>query len=188
MFNPFFLFFFVFYIILCAIEFVVFNEEILLALCFFAFLFVFFNIFSTSVFLSLNSRANKFESDFLVVFANNKAVIIDGFFGLVFKKQNLKKKYKVLLLSILVSNNFFWTNQAQFITKCFLVSALFQINILKNTQRFFTLFFQKQFQLQLLYPFVIKKNNLWAQKFEIGNSLHITPNSNVIFLKNNSCF
>jgi hypothetical protein len=107
MFNPFFLVFFVFYIVLCFFEFVVFNEEVLLALCFFTFLFVMFNLLSTSVFENLNSRASKFESDFLAVFSSNKAVIVDGFFGLVFQKQNLKKKYKLLLTTILVSNNFF---------------------------------------------------------------------------------
>jgi hypothetical protein len=48
----------------------------------------------------------------------------------------------------------------QYLVRCFLMSSLYQINTLKNTRRFYTAFFQKQFQLQLLYPFVLKKNNI----------------------------
>jgi len=68
MFNPIFLAFIVFYAVLCSVEFIVFNEEVLLALCFFSFIFFCFNLLSDSTAENLNSRANKFEAEFLSLF------------------------------------------------------------------------------------------------------------------------
>jgi hypothetical protein len=62
----------VLFIILFAIsiftEFLVFNEEVLLALCFLSFVVVAFNFFNDTVFDSLAERASKFEAELLSAF------------------------------------------------------------------------------------------------------------------------
>jgi hypothetical protein len=58
---------------------IIFNEEILLALCFLAFLFFCFNTLSDSVFSSFESRAAKFEEDLLFSFSNSKTSLIEDF-------------------------------------------------------------------------------------------------------------
>jgi hypothetical protein len=92
-FAIYFIVFIVLYSALCGIEFIVFNEEILLALCFFSFVFFSFNSFSDSVFTSLAQRASKFEADFLVSFsAKKKSLTTDfqHFFNRTVFKLNLR--------------------------------------------------------------------------------------------------
>ena len=58
---------------------IIFNEEILLALCFLAFLFYCFNTLSESIFSSFESRASQFENDLLFNFNNIKQKLILDF-------------------------------------------------------------------------------------------------------------
>jgi hypothetical protein len=60
-------------------DFIIFNEEILLALCFLSFLFYCFNTLSESIFSSFESRAAKFEQDLLASFDGSKLMIINEF-------------------------------------------------------------------------------------------------------------
>jgi hypothetical protein len=90
---------------LCLIEVVVFDEEILLAACFFCFVFFMFNSVGNSVFNTLSSRATKFEVDLLVSF------------GL--KKNGIEAHFQNFLLSRSFSSKFsvLFTLITQFLTK-----------------------------------------------------------------------
>jgi hypothetical protein len=65
MFDLFFVGFLFILSLFCAFEIIIFNEEILLLICFFSFIFVCFNSFSESVFDMFADRASKFEIDLL---------------------------------------------------------------------------------------------------------------------------
>ena len=75
MFDIIFIAFLLIFSLLCFVEFIVFNEEVLLALCFFSFIFFSFNTLSDSVAESFESRALKFENDLLVSFDITKKSI-----------------------------------------------------------------------------------------------------------------
>jgi hypothetical protein len=79
MFDIFFVLSILLFSILSFVEFFVFNEEALLALCFFAFIFFLFNNIGGGVFDSLNSRATKFEYDLLLLFNLEKKKIESNF-------------------------------------------------------------------------------------------------------------
>lgn len=68
MFDFVFIFSLILFSLLCVIEVIVFDEEILLALCFFCFIFFMFNNVGGSIFDTLTARATKFEEDLLVSF------------------------------------------------------------------------------------------------------------------------
>jgi hypothetical protein len=65
--------------LLSFLDFIVFNEEILLALCFISFLFYCFNTLSDTIFQGFESRAAKFEQDLLSSFDGSKQAIISEF-------------------------------------------------------------------------------------------------------------
>jgi hypothetical protein len=88
------------YALACSIEFIIFNEEILLAICFFSFVFFCYNTFSESLFSSLEARASKFEADFLVSFASKKEASVVNFKKLFFTR-GYQAKFQILLTSIL---------------------------------------------------------------------------------------
>jgi hypothetical protein len=81
---------------LCLIEFIVFNEEILLALCFFSFVFFCFNTLSDSVYDSFNARASKFESDLLLSYSSSKQTLVSSFDGF-FQFRGFNSKFQILL-------------------------------------------------------------------------------------------
>jgi hypothetical protein len=81
-------------------EIVVFNEEILLAFCFFSFIFYCFNTLSDSVFQSFESRAVKFEQDLLISFDSSKESLASDF-GFHLKFQAFSGQYVVLISSLL---------------------------------------------------------------------------------------
>jgi hypothetical protein len=68
-----------FFCLLSFFDFIVFNEEILLALCFLAFIFYCFNTLSDSVFNSFEDRASKFESDLVISYNSSKTALANNF-------------------------------------------------------------------------------------------------------------
>ena len=81
-------------------DFIIFNEEILLTLCFLSFLFYCFNTLSESVFSSFESRASKFEEDLLLSFSVSKTALINDF-NTHSKLQSFMDQFLILLHSIL---------------------------------------------------------------------------------------
>ena len=81
-------------------EIIVFNEEILLTLCFLCFLFYLFNNVSDSVFDSFEQRASKFEADLLESF-NMSKILITNDFNTYLKQKMFTNQYIILMLSLL---------------------------------------------------------------------------------------
>merc|ERR1712086_285462 len=85
--------------LLCLIEVIVFDEEILLAMCFFCFVFFMFNSVGNSVFNTLSSRATKFEVDLLVSFGLKKNGIEAHFQNFILSR-SFSSKFGVLFTLI----------------------------------------------------------------------------------------
>lgn len=64
----------------CFFEFVVFNEEILLTLCFLFFLFFVFTTVGNSIFENLKERALKIENELFFSFIQNRQTILFNFY------------------------------------------------------------------------------------------------------------
>ena len=79
MFDLVFLVSLLFFCVLCFLEIIVFNEEILLAMCFFSFIFFAFNSLGDSIFESFQSRALKFENDLLLSYNSAKIAVVEQF-------------------------------------------------------------------------------------------------------------
>jgi len=95
--------------LLCLLSFfdiIIFNEEILLTLCFLSFLFYCFNTLSESVFSSFESRAAKFEDDLLLSFGvTNTTLIAD--FSSHSKMRSFVENFTILMASL-----------SQFLSQC----------------------------------------------------------------------
>lgn len=81
--------------ILCFFEIIVFNEEILLALCFFSFVFFSFNAMGDSIFDTFQQRAAKFEEDLLVSFNETKKTLTTKFSNFL-KVRGFVSKFQIL--------------------------------------------------------------------------------------------
>jgi len=84
---------------LCFLEVIVFNEEILLAMCFFCFIFFSFNSLGDSIFETFQSRASKFEEDLLISYSNTKDNINSKFDNYT-SFRSFVSKFKVISLSV----------------------------------------------------------------------------------------
>ena len=168
MFDIVFIGFLLFFSLLCFVEFIVFNEEILLALCFFSFIFFSFNTLSVSVFESFESRAAKFESDLLLSFVANKQVFSTTFYNLIESRGfslKLKSFYLqlyylsrmwrvILLISLLYSG--------------VLDASAVKLNELVLLSNKLISTFQKNCVTTLLYPLIFKASK--PAKFVISGS------------------
>lgn len=137
---------------------IIFNEEILLALCFLAFLFYCFNTLSESIFSSFESRASQFENDLLFNFNNIKQKLILDF-NVQLKLQNFVSKFTILI-----------TGLTHFIKICILALAykstwicyqtsIVKLNELTKISKIFINHYQKSSSTQILYSLILKKSN-----------------------------
>ena len=153
MFSSYYIVFIIFYFLFCSVEFIVFNEEILLALCFFSFVFFSYNTFSESIFSTFTARANKFESDFLISFSAKKKMLVVKFQTFFFTR-GFQSKFQILLCSILVFLTFskknLLLNQINMVNSASL-SKLTELMLINNK---LTVLFQKNCVDQLLYPLI----------------------------------
>ena len=86
--------------LLSFVDFIVFNEEILLTLCFLSFIFFCFNTLSESIASSFEARALKFEEDLLINFNNSKDLLISDFYANI-KLQFFINKFAILLTGLI---------------------------------------------------------------------------------------
>lgn len=140
---------------LCFVEFLVFNEETLLALCFFSFIFFSFNSLGDSVVDTFQSRALKFESDLLLSFNLTKQSLIKSFDNYFFSR-GFGSKFKILSISV---NNYLELS-AKFslfkLTRLFYItcsSKLQELSVFEN--KLFVSFQNKSVSL-LLYPLIFQ--------------------------------
>jgi hypothetical protein len=85
--------------VLCFFEVLIFNEEVLLALCFFSFIFFSFNSLGGSVVDIFQSRATKFESDLLLSFNLSMQTVVKAFNN-YFATCEFESKFKILSVTI----------------------------------------------------------------------------------------
>jgi hypothetical protein len=97
-----------FFCVFSFFDFIVFNEEILLKLCFLSFLFYCFNTLSQSIFESFESRALKFEQDLLASFNTTKLSLIESF-NVQLKFRSFVSQFNILMLALF-----------SFLSKCFI--------------------------------------------------------------------
>jgi hypothetical protein len=172
MFSVYFIVFIVLYTLLCSIEFVVFNEEILLALCFFSFILFCFNTLSDSVSSSLDQRASKFEAEFLMSFTTKKKSLVNNF-QLLFQSHGFYEKFKILLASALVHLNF--SKKTTFLKQTSSIfstssSKLADFMLLNNK---LVAVFQKNCVTKLLYPLIFQAAKTATISF--GNNNFMFP-------------
>jgi hypothetical protein len=146
--------------LLCLLSFfdiIVFNEEILLTLCFLSFLFYCFNTLSDSVASSFESRAAKFEQDLLFSFSATKSSLTNDF-STHLKLQSFIDQFTILMLSL-----------SSFLSQCLIFleykptwiyhqACISKFNELILASKSFTVLFQKACVVQLLYSLILKKS------------------------------
>jgi hypothetical protein len=136
---------------------IVFNEEILLTLCFLSFLFYCFNTLSDSIFSSFESRAAKFEQDLLFSFSISKSSLTNDFEAFL-KMKSFSNQFVILMLSL--------TN---FLSQCLVFlefkpswvyhqTCIAKLNELIILNKSFVTSFQKGCVVQLLYSLILKKS------------------------------
>jgi len=177
MFDIFFILSFFSFSVFCFFEIVVFDEEILLALCFFSFVFFMFNSIGASVFENLTSRAVKFESDLLQSFSSEKTNIQQNFNNFMLSL-NFTAKFSVLfsLLSFFLS---FFSKNLNFKLESSLFShSVSQLTVMSLTEKKLVSFLQKKSVSILLYPLIFKtskknvKSLVTFLKKDASNSLN----------------
>jgi hypothetical protein len=155
MFDIYFVVFLFIFSLLCFVEFIVFNEEILLALCFFSFIFFSFNTLSGSIHESFESRAAKFEADLLVSFNVNKQTLTQKFNNF-FLSRGFNTKFKILLSSILIFLSHVKNYSIFKLSSNVLNSSFAKLNELLLLDTKLITAFQKGCITNLLYPLIFK--------------------------------
>jgi hypothetical protein len=141
--------------VLCGIEFIVFNEEILLALCFFSFIFFCFNTLSNSVFNSFDDRASKFEADLLVSYGSSKSLLTANFENLL-QLRGFNSKFKILLTTIFFYFSQFTSYSVFKFSSSVLTSSASKLSELFLLDQKLIASFQKGCVVNLLYPLIFK--------------------------------
>jgi hypothetical protein len=184
MFDLYFIAFLFFFSIGCLLEIIAFNEEILLSICFFSFIFFCFNSLGDSVFSSFNARAEKFETDLLVSFSFSRKSAINNF-NFFLKSKGLQGKIKIILSSF----SLYLTAVKSYSNHKFL--SLIYSNGIEKLQELLLIesklitSFQKESLLTLLYPFVFTsvKTNKLLENLASNSSLSSSVSSQASTLK-----
>ena len=161
MFDIYFVVFILFFSAGCLIEFFVFNEEILLSLCFLSFIFFAFNTMSDSVYDNFTSAASKLESDLLVSYNSLKQSFTIKF-EYFFQMRGLNSKFKILLASIKFYLSISQTSSASKLSSSFFSIAFSKLNELVLFENKLFLSFQQNCVTTLLYPLIFQTANTKA--------------------------
>jgi len=144
-----------FFSILCLLEVIVFNEEILLALCFFCFIFFIFNTLSGSIANMFNERAAKFESDLLLSFALTKENLVKQFETHKLAR-NFVSKFKVLSLNFSIFLSVFPKHSAHKLSSTFSVTCFNKLAELVAFENKLLNDLKKKAISSLLYPLIFQ--------------------------------
>ena len=147
--------------ILCLLEIIVFNEEILLALCFFCFIFFIFNTLSGSIADMFNDRAAKFESDLLLSFALAKDNLVKQFETYTLAR-NFVSQFKVLSLNLSVFLSVFPKHSSYKLAATFSITCFNKLAELVAFENKLFNDLKKKAISSLLYPLIFQttKNNI----------------------------
>jgi hypothetical protein len=157
MFDIFFIVSLFLFSVMCFFELVVFNEEILLALCFFSFIFFSFNSMGESIFDTFQSRATKFEEDLLVSFNSSKESLISKFVDYI-SSRGFVAKFKILSFCV--------TNYLAVFTRyysykwfaLFLSASFAKLTELSVFESKLIMSFQEKSVSLLLYPLIFQSS------------------------------
>ena len=149
-------------VVLCLFSFldiIVFNEEILLTLCFLSFLFYCFNALSESIAASFESRAAKFEQDLLITFAWSKSTMLSDF------NTNLKSQFFVSKFSVTMSSLvYFLANSIKFLTYksdwIYYQTCLIRLNELVTSNKMILNHYHESCVTKLLYSLILAKSSV----------------------------
>jgi hypothetical protein len=177
MFDIYFLVSLFFFALFCFFEIIVFNEEILLALCFFSFIFFCFNSIGSSVFESFQSRASKFEEELLVSYEISKKSI-NNKFGLYLASRNQVFFLKTLNFHITQYINLFSFTRVQFSE--FLACSLTKLSELVFFKKMLVLNSQEKIVSLILYPLVFqlsKSNSMFLKSSSVSLPIQSTKSA-----------
>jgi hypothetical protein len=137
-------------------EIIVFNEEVLLALCFVSFVFFAYSYLSQTVFAVFDDRAKKFEADILVAFNSKRDIIIGSAEDLfqskiittiLFLFHQCIMSYNLFLFDVTRSSRILTTN----------ADVSFKLNDIVTTERKLAQLIQKSNIQSVIYPFVFSR-------------------------------
>jgi hypothetical protein len=174
--------FLLFFSILCFIEFIVFNEEILLALCFFSFVFFCFNSLSDSVYESFEARAAKIEADLLLSYASRHQTSVKAFENFLSFRGHTAR-YQMLnlaIISLFTRSNKFALVDATSKFKTFSFEKLAELIVIENK---LVESFRKDCVSVLLYPLIFKTIKQQPSIFGKSSSLTISSDAKISALK-----
>jgi hypothetical protein len=182
MFDAFFVCFLFIFAILCFIEFIVFNEEILLALCFFSFVFFCFNTLSDSVYESFEDRAVKFKSDLLSSYTFARVELVSRF-DLFESFRGFCLKYQVLFFSFSAYLACFKKFALINSTSKFKTFSFDKLSELVITDNKLAESFRKNCIAVLLYPLIFKTTKQPALSLFSSSTLTLVSLSKIVYLK-----
>jgi hypothetical protein len=148
------------------LEIIVFNEEVLLALCFIAFVFFAYGYLNKTVFEMFEDRASKFETDLLFAFKTKYSQIVSHSKSLLFSKNELPSNllvFEILAVKSISVSEEFTKAKLQSATTDSLSARLNDIFILEQNLAAST---KKIFLQKVLYPliFVLGKDYMSSLK------------------------
>ena len=168
----------------CFFEFIVFNEEVLLTLCFLAFIFFIFNNLSASISETFASRATQFENDLFVSFKVKQQRILSTFIGTLTSRDSFLKLQLVedSILFFLTT----YTNSCK--TKSLVAlneTTLFKMSELSTFDKMSMENTQKHCVRALLYPLIFKASKNYIQSFNSSiNPMSLIANNNKVSQRN----
>ena len=171
--------------VLCLLEVIVFNEEILLALCFFSFIFFIFNTLSGSIADMFNDRAAKFESDLLLSFALTKDNLVKQFETHKLAR-NFVLKFKVLSLNFSVFLSVYPKHSAHKLSTVFSATCFNKLAELVAFENKLLSDLKKKAISSLLYPLIFQTttNNIGFLTNLASSIKQSSISSKVSILKN----
>jgi hypothetical protein len=155
MFDIYFGIFIFLFVIGCFVEFIVFNEEILLSLCFLSFVFFCFNALSDSVSDNFSSTAGKIESDLLISYSLSKTASVAKFSSFL-QVRGFSSKFKLLLSTILFFLSTSADNYTFKLKNTFFSIASLKLNELVLIENNLFSGFQQTNVISLLYPLLFQ--------------------------------
>jgi len=183
MFDLYFIVFIFIFSVSCFFEFIVFNEEVLLTLCFLSFIFFIFNSLSETVSETFLSRASQFENDLFASFKAKQQRILSTFMS------TLTSKDSFLKLQIVENSILFYLMTYSASCKTKLLVALNETTLSKMSELFIfertsTESTQKHCVRALLYLLIFKTSKSYIQSF--NSSLNTVGSTNNKISQRNS--
>jgi len=139
----------------------IFNEEALLALCFFCFIFFSFNSLGDTAVDIFQSRAAKFEADLLLSFDLTKQSVVK-LFNNFFVSRGFGSKFKILFLTVSNYLNVYTKYSSFKLTRLFYSASLLKLSELSAFGNKLVTAFQNKSVSLLLYPLIFQtaKSNI----------------------------